>query len=355
MRVLSLSRYDRLGASSRVRTYQYIPALQAMGIDVEVAPLLRNRYLQRFYASQSRDWFAVFAYYLQRVLRLVSGGKYDLLWIEKELFPGLPAWFEQALAVFGVPYVVDYDDASFHNYDLSTNPIKKLLARKIDEVMRRGVLVLCGNNYLAERARVAGARRIEILPTVIDLNAYRPAAAVAEDRVVVCWIGTPYTVRYLELVMPALRLLSKEYPVQLRVIGAKVPAGDLDIECRSWSEETEVSELQKCTIGIMPLYDSPWERGKCGYKLIQYMACGLPVIASPVGANCDIIKNGVNGHLANTTEDWLSALCHLCTNMEARQKMGAAGRRLVEEKYCLQITAPQLARLFQEVAGKATP
>ena len=351
MKVLALTRYSHLGASSRVRFFQYGPCLGGLGIDVHIAPLLRDNYLVRLYAKQPIHWLELLGDYLRQVVRIFSAGKFDLLWIEKELFPNLPAWFEQGLNRMGIRYVVDYDDAIFHNYDLSRNPLKRLFAKKIDKVMQGAALVVCGNAYLAERARQAGARRIEIVPTVVDLERYAVGDQRQSGRIVIGWVGSPTTVKYLAVVAPALQKIAAEFPVQLRVIGAQFDLPGLDVDCRLWTEESEVREIQNFDIGIMPLLDSPWERGKCGYKLIQYLACGVPGIASPVGVNKEIIANGVNGYLATSSDDWLSAFRLLCADAQLRRAMGGRGRHIVEERYCLQVTGPLLAKLFQEVAA----
>jgi glycosyltransferase involved in cell wall biosynthesis len=151
------------------------------------------------------------------------------------------------------------------------------------------------------------------------------------------------------MVTSPLKALAAECPLQLRVVGAQFASPSLDVVCAPWSEETEVSEIQRFDIGIMPLVDSPWERGKCGYKLIQYMACGLPVVASPVGVNEEIVVNGENGYLARTPDDWLTAFRMLSADAVFRRNMGAFGRLAVERKYCLQVTAPRVAKLFNDV------
>lgn len=353
MRVLLLSRYARLGASSRVRSYQYLPLLQAEGIEVEPSPLLRDDYIRRLYASGAVSWPEVVADYAHRVRRLFAAARFDLLWIEKELFPSLPAWGERLLSAAGVPYVVDYDDAVFHVYEQSASPLKRLLRGKIDVVMRGAALVVCGNAYLARHAAAAGAGRVEIVPTAIDLGRYAPAERPSRDMVVVGWIGTPNTVKYLDLALPALRELAGSHRVQLRVIGATLSVPGLEVECRPWSEASEVRDLADLDVGIMPLADSPVERGKCGYKLIQYMGCGLPVVASPVGVNQEIVAEGVTGYLAPTPERWYSALRDLCIDADKRTRMGAAGRVRVEQRYCTRVTGPVLVRLLREAAGAA--
>jgi len=352
LKILGLTRYTVLGASSRIRFYQYIPALRALDLELEVSPLLRDEYVERLYEKQATNWSELLMDYLTRIIQLFRIRSYDLIWIEKELFPNLPAWFERMLGRMEIPYVVDYDDAVFHNYDSSQQLFKRYLGGKIDEVMRNASLVTCGNSYLAGRAHTAGAQRVEILPTVIDLERYSVTVPESCDLLVVGWIGSPSTVKYLDVVAEPLKELAKECRLQVRVIGAQFASTGLDVVCVPWSETTEVNEIQKFDIGVMPLVDSPWERGKCGYKLIQYMACGLPVVASPVGVNQEIVENGVNGYLAKTSDDWLKAFRLLGTDAAFRRDMGARGRFAVEQKYCLQVAAPHVVKLFRQVLAQ---
>lgn len=349
MRVLSLTRYGRKGASSRMRFEQFVPVLAKFGVDVEIAPLLRDEYIERLYSRQRKALGQILGDYLRRLLWLSRARRFDLLWIEKELFPDLPGWFEYWLSVFGIRYVVDYDDAIFHNYDLSGNPWRRMLRHKIDGVMRNSALVVCGNAYLADRAKVAGASKVEIIPTVIDLDRYSVKAKSLSEPLVIGWVGSAATVKYLDVVLPALLLLAKECSVKFRVVGALFAAPGLDVDCRPWSEIDEVQQIQEFDIGIMPLADSPWERGKCGYKLIQYMACGVPVIASPVGVNETIVEDGVSGYLADDQKAWLDAFRRLASDPGRRAAFGARGRQLVEKHYCLQVVAPRLEKIFRNI------
>lgn len=349
LKVLALTRYTRLGSSSRLRFYQYAAALKDFGIDLKISPLLSDHYLHCFNNQASTDWASVFSGYLHRLIKLFIVKKFDILWIEKELFPNLPAWFEQVLNTLGIKYVVDYDDATFHNYALSNSRFKKILSHKINKIMRKSALVICGNHYLAKHAIAVGAKQVEILPTVIDLNRYTITATTTKSKLIIGWMGSPSTIKYLELVVPALQIITKEFPIQLRIIGANFTARDLDIEYRIWSEDSEVSEIQNFDLGIMPLIDAPWEKGKCGYKLIQYMACGKAVIASPVGVNQEIVQPGINGYLALNQDEWLQAFRSLGLSQQYRVEMGKAGRALVEKGYCLQVTAPRLAQLLHSV------
>jgi len=348
MRVLLLSRYGRLGASSRVRSLQYLPFLESKGWQVDVNPLFSDNYLQSLYSGQSRG-LQVLVGYWQRLKVLLYARRYDLIWIEKEAFPFMPALAEWLLAKAGVPYVVDYDDALFHRYDKHRRwLIRLILGRKIDSVMRHAALVIAGNEYLAERARTVGAQCVDIVPTVVDLTRYKVVHSDSNHPLVVGWIGSPSTSHYLPIIAPIFETLSKEFDVRFVAVGASEESvGGLPMEAKPWTEETEVQSIQGFDIGIMPLVDDPWERGKCGYKLIQYMACGLPVVASPVGVNWQIVEHGTNGFLAQDLHEWEQALRCLLNDQNLRQRMGAKGRESVEAWYSLQVQAPRLKELMR--------
>lgn len=351
MRVLLLSRYGRLAASSRIRSYQYIPYLEARGVNVTVSPLLGDGYVRDLYAGRRKRVGAILEAYLRRLGHLLKSHHFDLLWIEKELLPWLPAWGEMVLEHRGIPYVVDYDDAVFHRYDLHPKSlVRSLLGRKIDAVMRRAALVVVGNDYLADRAMRAGAKRVEYLPSVVDLDRYRVAPRIQDGVFTVGWIGSPGTSRYLSVVRSALAQVLKNSGARLVLVGSgKVQLEGVPVVTRPWSEATEVTDIQSFDVGVMPLPDEPWERGKSGYKLIQYMACSLPVVASPVGVNQQIIEDGVNGFLADSPAEWAHALLSLRDNPDLRTRMGRAGRLKVEAEYCLQATGPRLVSLLRRV------
>lgn len=360
MRVLQLTRYGGLGASSRLRSLQYAPWLQTDACQCTMQPLFSDEMLSAKYRKGDYELASVIRAYAARVWQLLQRHQFDLVWIEKEALPWMPAWFERIL-LRGVPYVLDYDDAVFHNYDRHHSAwVRVLLGRRLDRLMAKATLVVCGNSYLAQRATDAGAPWVEIVPTVINLERYPSRVKPVPDDVLpvsaeplrIVWIGSPSTVRYLELLRVPLQELASQRPFVLRVIGGTFEIQGVDVECVTWTEDTEVASIAACDVGIMPLADTPWERGKCGYKLIQYMACGLPVVASNVGANPEIVGEGVNGFLAQTDEDWVKALKTLLDSAALRAEMGAKGRHLVEEKYCIQKTGPVMAQLMRVAAEK---
>jgi glycosyltransferase involved in cell wall biosynthesis len=355
MKILVLTRYGRLGASSRLRMFQYLPWLKQAGFDCQVQPFLNDEMLQTRYKTGRYGRSGLIHAYVVRVWQLMQRSRFDLVWIEKEALPWLPAWFERTL-LRGVPYVLDYDDAVFHNYDLHPSVwVRRLFGRRLDRLMAGARLVVGGNDYLALRACKAGAPWVEVVPTVIDLVRY--AAKVHSNHQVgiprIVWIGSPSTVKYLAELQPALTSLAQRFQFTLRVVGAKLDMPGVDVECVPWTEDTEVASIFQCDVGIMPLSDSPWERGKCGYKLIQYMACGLPVVASPIGVNTQIVRDGQNGFLAEGSDAWVAQLAQLLSDPILRETMGMAGRQDVEEKYCVQQLAPRVASLLQKAAGFA--
>ncbi len=344
--VLLLTRYERLGASSRVRFLQFLPALERHGFTFDVRPLLDNNYVRSLYGGPPIGPGRLFMSYMGRFSALRRRLRYDVVWLEKEALPWLPAWVDIA-RLQGMPYVVDYDDAWFHRYDMHwTRP---LLGRKIDAIMQVAHTVVAGNDYIARRAREAGARQVEIVPSAIDLERYRDLPEPHHQGLTIGWIGIPLNAHYLSIIAPALRAVPS---VRLHVVGGAVPAGLSGIAAESfeWTEDSEIARIAAFDIGIMPLHDTPWERGKCAYKLLQVMAAGKPVIASPVGANRHVVRHGVNGFLAETTEQWADALRQLA-DPELRRRMGEEARKTVAEQYATAVIVPRLAAILSGAAA----
>ncbi|MDY6987185.1 MAG: glycosyltransferase family 4 protein [Thermodesulfobacteriota bacterium] len=353
MKVLLLTRYNRLGASSRLRSFQYIPWFKKAGFECTVSYLVDSHELTNRYREGQYGWDVFIRAYWRRLCALSKLYKFDLVWIEKEALPWMPAWFERWL-LSGVPYVLDYDDAIFHKYDQHPNAwVRRIFRDRIDNLMAKARLVVAGNTYLADRARDAGAVWVEVVPTAVDLDRYtiKSNRNAQADILQISWIGTPCTSGYLNLLRRPLEAVGGRYRIKLCVIGGTMPRlSGVEIEVVPWAEATEVSLIRASDIGVMPLKNGPVEWGKCGYKLIQYMACGLPVVASPIGANCDIVSDGENGFLANTEDEWQEALNKLLGDAVLRREMGWSGRKKVEDEYCLQKTAPILEKLLRVAA-----
>ena len=349
-RILLLSRYTRLGASSRLRFFQYLPYLEKKGFLVTIRPFFGDNYLAGLYDGKM-PVFSVLKSYITRVITMLGAQRFDAIWMEAELLRWFPAWVEEALFPSDVPLVVDYDDAIFHWYETQRFPgVSRLLGQKINRIMARADLVIVGNDYLCNYAHSAGSRRIEKVPTVVDADHYFVAARDVSRRLTVGWIGTPVTAKFLFHIAEALRTIVNIYGVSIVAVGAKPQQlHGLPVEVRPWQESTEVAEIQDFDIGVMPLPDNSYERGKCGYKLIQYMACGKPVVASPVGVNTEIVRHGENGFLATTSDEWIDALSLLLEDPNLRFRMGQAGRSMVESDYSMQVQAPRLEGMLRSV------
>ena len=352
-RILVLPRYTEKGPSSRVRMYQYLPYLKEAGFECDVQPFFDDGYIESLFQHKHQNYLNIFRAYFRRVIISLKFQQYCLVWLQYELLPWMPACLEKMLLRNSTKLVIDYDDAVYHRYDQHRSfVVRKLLGKKIDQLMYLADIVIAGNEYLSSHAKRAGAKQVEIIPSVVNTEQYqiRDEANSKEEEIYIGWIGSPTTVKYFSSIEKVIKAISNEQ-TKFIIIGASLPIAFLgySIESWSWSLETEVKLIQKLDIGIMPLVDDPFERGKCGYKLIQYMACGLPVVASPVGINQKIIKHGENGFLASNEDEWIEAITMLQENPILRKEMGLKGREMVVQYYALQVTAPKITNIIKQI------
>ena len=354
MQVNAFTRHGREAASTRQRLLQYIPALEAAGFRVDFEPLLGDDYVRSLVAGGGFSQLDVARSYLKRMRALLIGPGADIVWIYAELFPLLPGWVERLALSRSRAVVYDFDDAFFHIYAASSNPlVRRLLGRKFEPLLKRASACSCGNAYLLDYA-ARFCRRSIILPTVVDTDLYMPRPNRSEPHgpLVIGWIGSPTTWGYLRPILPLLAELSRERGIKVRVVGAGAQAEKErfpGLDLVDWVESREVAEIQAMDIGIMPVPDDFWGKGKSGYKLIQYMACGLPVVASPVGVNRDIVSHGTSGFQATTLSEWRDFLIELIEDSDLRARMGLVGRKRVEEEFSLNVQAPRLISLLKSV------
>lgn len=351
-----LTKYDSLGASSRMRMLQYIPSLEEEGIQVTTSPLFSNTYIEELQNNQ-RKIFKIFVAYLSRIKSLILFRDFDLLWIEKECFPWVPAWIEKIFLPKKIPFIIDFDDAVFHVYDLHASKIiKYCLGQKHSSLIKGAASVTVGNEYLFNYARNHFKDKITIIPTVVDLNKYQKKTYLRDqnqEKIIVGWIGqqsTAYNLKPLEIIFNE---LADNQNIEFIAIGIDAVKEGISMKSVQWTSETEVEELSNFSIGIMPLNDGLFEKGKCGFKLIQYMALGIPVIASPVGVNSEIVAHNENGFLVQNLDEWREALTALINNPSLRNQMGRAGQNLIKEKYCIEVTQQILVQLFKDTINKS--
>lgn len=355
MNVLLLTKYDQSGASSRYRTLQYLNYLKNRGINVTVNSLLDSSYIEKIFARKKISFlYYVKRYFLRLYFLLFKIKKNDLVWVEGELFPYIPFFIEKFL--LPSRYVVEYDDAIYHNYDMHKKSlVRKLFANKIKNIMKKSSHVIVGNDYVKEYAEKAGANKITTLPTVVDATVYAPSEINHDnDEVTIGWLGSPTTVKYMRLIDPVLKSIAQKTNVRLSIIGGEYQVDGIKTSYHhwpdKWSQAEEIDLLNKIDIGVMPLIDSPWERGKCGFKLIKYMACAKPIIASPVSMNNEIVQHGINGYLADTLAEWEEYLLNLINDAALRKKYGESGRKYMMDRYSLQATAPVIFSILEASA-----
>lgn len=354
MRILVLTRYDYDGSSSRYRFFQYLQVLENQQWNYEIKPLLSNNYIKYLYKNSSFPLLEIIFGYIKRFFLLLRKNEFDLIWLEQEAFPWIPSIIEIPFLVGKTKLIVDYDDAIFHRYDMHKNLIIRLfLKKKINVVMNKADIVLAGNDYLADRARKSKAKRIEFFPTVVDTEKFRKLTVQKDDVFTIGWLGSPSTAKYLYMIEDVFVELSKEEDIKINFVGCgNINFSSFNYYIIDWKEEKEVEELAKFDVGIMPLFDGPFERGKCGFKLIQYLACEIPVVGSPVGINDKIIQHGINGFKANTKIEWIEYVKILKNDPELRNRMGKAGRKMVEENYSLKVNSIKLIEFMNSMVER---
>ncbi len=351
LKVLLLTRYGRTGASSRLRFLQYLPGLVAEGIEAHVAPFLDDTYLKELYGGHRPSLQRVLTFYSARLKELARARKFDVVWIEKEALPWIPA-FVELLALRSASLVVDFDDAWHLRYTESHNPVVRFaLAGKLGRMAQRSDTVIVANRFLQSWAEGAGASHVWCIPTVVDLTRYAATPLPPPRPFTIGWIGTPETAHYLDTIHGALRQVLERSDTRLLLIGPGNLHSDLpNVETQPWTEGSETTLLQRIHVGIMPLPHGLWEYGKSAYKLVQYMAAARPVVASPVGANVDLVKEGVNGLFARTERDWVASLERLRGDPDFAAAMGASARTTVERSFSLKATLPKIIELLRSAA-----
>ena len=343
MNILFLTKYDDLAASSRLRAFLYQKKIDSSRSNVDVQPLLSNVYLEKKFKKQHVSFIYLIYLFFRRVFFLLNIAKYEVIVIHIELFPFIPPIFEWLLFKTNKKIYFDYDDAIFHTYDLSENLlIKSFLSSKIAYLMKMSDGVIAGNTYIEKYAKKSGATNILVLPTVINIDDYAkaPKKTITGKNFTIGWIGSPSTSKYLEIVREPLSRLGNKASITLYIVGGdstqKISIDNINIVYVEWSEKSEQKALSEFDVGIMPLHDEPWDKGKCAFKLIQYMASFLPVVASNVGMNTEIIFNRGTGYVAENSNEWFESLYKIYCDHNLRKTMGSNGRILVEKDFTIQ-------------------
>ena len=361
MRLLALSPVPAEGAGCRFRVLQYVPALERAGFSVTVAPFFDAPFFEMVYqpGHYAQKFRALVRQSVERLRLVTTRNRYDAFFVYREAYPIGPAVLETLLSQSaGRPLVYDFDDAIFLSNSSDANRIVSALKypQKVESIIRRSALVLAGNEYLADYARARNSN-VAVLPTCVDTTVFAPRATPAPPGAtpVIGWIGTHSTTRYLKSLAAPLRRLAATDKFVLRLSGTAEPVhldGVTTVE-EPWRMDREVELFNTCDIGVYPLPDDEWARGKCGFKAIQFMACGVPVVAAAVGVNREIIQDGVNGFLASTPDEWTEKIGRLLSEPELRCRFAGAGRKTIEEKYSLAVNGPKMVATLQSVVDRS--
>lgn len=347
MRVLFIVPYPSHGPSNRFRVEQYLPLLTRKNIGYRVRPfcnkefyfLLRKKgyYLKKFL------YLVVFSF--RRLMDLACSPFYDVIFIHREAFPTKDYIFEWLFRRFAKKLIYDFDDAVF---------LKK--PAKARAVIRMADSVISGNRFLKEYASSLNGE-VYILPTPIDTDKYAPvtkAGRGGNEKIVIGWMGTPTTSEYLKDIKNVFRAILNRYKnVEIDIVGGmSVDFLGAGLTHKAWSLENEVRDLQGFDIGIMPMPDNEWTKGKCAFKIIQYMAVGIPAVASPVGMNREVVQDSVNGFFASNNKEWIDKLSSLIEDASLRDSIGGRGRLSVESRYSVRALGPKFIEILERTASK---
>ena len=358
VRVLALPALPEFAAATRYRVLQYVPLLGEAGVHVDVSPFLTNRTFAGLYdrARAVRTVLGVLAGSGRRLVDAARLGSYDVVWVQREsalIGPPVLEWLAHRRSAL----VLDLDDAT---YIEQRSPVYGGFASmlkgsgKADRIIRWCDHAICGNPTVAAYVGGKGVPTT-VLPTLVDTDRFTPRGARTTGEIVVGWMGTHSTFEYLRSLFPVFRRLAATHRFRVRIVGAgrtDLHVDGVDVEVRPWSMEREVEDLQSFDVAVYPITADEWALGKSGFKAIQYLSCGIPYVASPVGIVESIGTPGVTHFEARSEAEWFDHLSRLLADAALRDRMGKAGRGYAVEQYSTRQAAATLAGVFRAVAGR---
>lgn len=358
MKILFIVPYPTEGPSNRFRVEQYLDYLKKKNILYCLRPFYNSHVYRILHQRGSSIAKALYLLWftLKRIADVIRAINYDIVFVHRESHPLGGAIFEFLFKAAAGRLIYDFDDSIFLSTDGNARGSAKFIGffrrpSRVKKIISLSDHVIAGNNFLAEYAQRFNSN-VTILPTCIDTAIYKPRAKSHESvNVVIGWIGSPWTAIYLSFLNDVfMRIVDRFDNAQIRIVGARNKELEHPrINYRDWTLSSEVEELQQFDIGIMPLSDDEWAKGKCAFKIIQYMSVGIPVVASSVGMNLDVINNNVNGLLVKTEDEWFQGLSHLIQDASLRSSMGQEGRIITQSKYSVTSNAEKLINILKKV------
>lgn len=338
----------------RFRFEQYLDYLESNGFDITFSNFISESDDKIFYAPGNiiGKIRIVFKNFLVRTSNVWNANEYDIILIYREAFVFGTSLFEYLLSKSKAKIVFDFDD-SIWLLDVSTGNKSFAFLKnpnKTAKIISYADLITVGNSYLAEYAKQFNSNVI-VVPTTIDTSYHKPLPSKTNDKICIGWTGTDTTIKHFEMIIPVLLRIKEKYKqVYFKLISDRiVHYPELDLTTTPWSKEDEIEQLAELNIGIMPLPDDKWSRGKCGFKGLQYMALSIATVMSPVGVNKDIIQDGINGFLAANEEEWFAKLSLLIEDALLRQRLGEAGRTTIETSYSVNAWKDKYLEIFRQL------
>ncbi|MGI8893201.1 MAG: glycosyltransferase family 4 protein [Bacteroidia bacterium] len=353
MKVLFLVPYPvGEAASQRFRFEQYFDLLRANDIDFKISPFLDKKAWDILYLKGHffQKFAAIVRGKMRRLSDLFSMGKYDYVFVHREVFPIGPPIFEFLITkILRKKVIFDFDDAIWIPNHSDHNRFMFFLKRfgNVTTLIKWAYKVSCGNEYLADYSRQFNDN-VVYNPTTIDTENYHNQVKNQDsENFVIGWTGSHSTLQYLNDLVPVLKNLETEYDFQLHVISDRSPDFQLNsLVWKKWKKETEIEDLLQFNVGLMPLTVDKWSEGKCGFKALQYMALGIPAIVSPVGVNCKVVDHGVNGFVCSSPEEWENTLALLMTDRKHPKEISTATRQKIVNHYSVHSNAENFLKLF---------
>ena len=350
MKLLFLANYPKgLGPSQRFRFEAYMPFLEKNGVEITYSTIMSESEYRNYYFSTVVKAKVFIKQFFIRLKDILNKNKYDVIFIQREL-SFLPSdIFARILAKSGAKIIYDFDDAIWLPPAGSSTSI---LSRhnKIPKLIGLADVVIAGNNFLADYAKQHN-NNVVIVPSVVDTDEYKPIPK-QNDKVIIGWSGSPSTLKanFIPFV-PVLEKLKHKYgdKIEIKVMGGNFYENkELGIKSVPFSRAEEIPFVNSFDIGLMPLPDTPWMKGKCGLKAIIYMALQIPAVVSPVGVNSEIVREGIDGFHATTENEWMEKLSYLIENPEERKKMGDNARQRVIKHYSVNAWKDELLRVIKD-------